>query len=348
MPPPLSSFQIQTMPGLFDWYARTPRQMAFQAASRQKVEAWQVALRARVTQLLGGWPQARCPLDPQILDLSEDESIALSLAVIQTRPGETMPFYILRPNHVAPPFRPVIAVHGHGHGAPHLLAGLPNGPEEQAALAQYHYDYARQIALQGFLVFVPFLRGTAERGDTPAEARSAEYSPCYATSVRALLCGKTLAGLRLWDIIRLVDYVETLPDVTAGRLGCVGLSGGGMITLFAAALETRISAAVVSGYFSSFRASIMASPHCACNYIPGLLEIAEMVDLAGLIAPRPLLIETGRQDPLFPTTAALEAFEPLQAIYACLGAEAAVEIAPFDGGHRWDGPAAYAMLERTL
>lgn len=346
--PELSDFQIQTMPGLFDWYARTPRQMAFKATSRPEADAWQVALRARVTQLLGGWPEERCPLDPQVLDLSEEGPVALSMALIQTQPGEYLPFYVLRPAHVAPPYRPVIAIHGHGRAAPHLLAGIAQGPEEQAALAQYHYDYARQIANRGYLVFVPFLRGTAERGDTPGEARSAEYSPCYATSLRALLCGKTLAGLRVWDIIRLVDYVETLPDVTAGKLGCVGLSGGGMITLFAAALEPRISAAVVSGYFSSFRESIMASPHCTCNYIPGLLEIAEMVDLAGLIAPRPLLIETGRQDPLFPTTAALEAFETLQAIYACFDAEAAVAIAPFDGGHRWDGVRVYPWLESVL
>ncbi|MEO8604154.1 MAG: acetylxylan esterase, partial [bacterium] len=64
--------------------------------------------------------------------------------------------------------------------------------------------------------------------------------------------------------------------------------------------DPRISVTVLSGAFSSFRSSIMSTIHCDCNYIPGILQYAEMADIAALIAPRPLLIEAGTVDPIFP------------------------------------------------
>ena len=86
--------------------------------------------------------------------------------------------------------------------------------------------------------------------------------------------------------MRLIDYIRTRPEPLADTLGCVGLSGGGMVTLFTTALEARITCAVVSGYFNTFRDSIMAVRHCLCNFVPGMAQLAEMVDIAGLVAPR--------------------------------------------------------------
>lgn len=79
----------------------------------------------------------------------------------------------------------------------------------------------------------------------------------------------------------------------------MGISGGGLVAAFASALDERIKAAVVSGYVNTFEASIMAIRHCIDNYVPGLLQDAEMPDIVGLIAPRPLLIESGRTTGFF-------------------------------------------------
>ena len=80
----------------------------------------------------------------------------------------------------------------------------------------------------------------------------------------------------------------------------MGISGGGTCTLFSAALEPRIRAAMVSGYLNTFRDCIMSVSHCIDNYVPGILNWAEMYDVAGLVAPRPLFAESGEKDDIFP------------------------------------------------
>ncbi len=131
-------------------------------------------------------------------------------------------------------------------------------------------------------------------------------------------------------------------------LGCVGLSGGGTVTLFTAALDQRITCAVVSGYMNTFRASIMSIEHCFCNYIPGILQYAEIPDIAGLIAPRPLLVESGMHDPIYPSKATQQALDELRPVYRCLGAEDRLDADFFEGEHQWSGRKAYDWLERWL
>ena len=73
-----------------------------------------------------------------------------------------------------------------------------------------------------------------------------------------------------------------------------------------------------SCYFCTFRDSIMSIPHCADNYVPGLLKVAEMSDVAGLCAPKPLVVVAGEQDDLFPIQGVRKAFEDLREIYLSL------------------------------
>ena len=131
--------------------------------------------------------------------------------------------------------------------------------------------------------------------------------------------GGSVVGLRVRDGMRLVDYLATRADVDIGRLGAMGISGGGMHTFFSTCLDERIRACVVSGYFGSFRDSILAMHHCACNFVPGLGRFGEMYDLVGLIAPRPMLVEAGSRDPIFPTAAVEAGVERARAVYRVFG-----------------------------
>jgi hypothetical protein len=96
--------------------------------------------------------------------------------------------------------------------------------------------------------------------------------------------------------VRTIDWIEARKELDAGRVGCMGISGGGTCTLFASALEPRIRGAMVSGYLNTFRECIMSLSHCIDNYVPGILNWAEQYDVAGLIAPRPLFAESGERD----------------------------------------------------
>jgi dienelactone hydrolase len=150
--------------------------------------------------------------------------------------------------------------------------------------------------------------------------------------------------------MRLVDYLATLPEADVSRLGAMGISGGGMLTFFHTALDIRIRASVVSGYFSSFRDSILAMNHCTCNFVPGLLNVGEMTDLVGLIMPRPMLVEAGTRDPIFPIQTVRASVARTREICAVFGGDPAidVELDEFEGRHGISGRRAYDFLwERT-
>ncbi len=115
-----------------------------------------------------------------------------------------------------------------------------------------------------------------------------------------------MIGWRVWDVMRTIDWIEHAPGSRCQEVGCVGISGGGTCTQFAAALDTRIKAAFISGYLNTFRDSIMSIEHCIDNYVPGILNWAESYDVAGLIAPRFLFSEGGDKDPIFPVAATRE------------------------------------------
>jgi dienelactone hydrolase len=201
------------------------------------------------------------------------------------------------------------------------------------------------------MVFAPVLRGFAERmEDTPLSdtARPLWSSSCRVLAVNAMLLGKSLLGLRIWDVMRLVDYIRTRPEAPGAAIGCVGFSGGGTVALFSAALDQRISCTVVNSYFNTFRDSIMAIEHCLCNYLPGILKYAEMADIAGLIAPRPLLVVSGAHDPIFPAAATARALAALRPVYELLGAPERLDADIFAGGHQWNGAKTYDWLGRWL
>ncbi len=134
-------------------------------------------------------------------------------------------------------------------------------------------------------------------------------------------------------------------EINLMGLNAVGL---GMATLFAAALEPRIRAALVSSYLNTFRECVMSVSHCVDNYIPGILNWAEMYDVAGLIAPRPLFVESGDKDDIFPIAASRESFLRLKKVYEVFGAGANTGQEVFEGPHRFSGKLGLPFLAGHL
>src|SRR4029079_5185542 len=117
----------------------------------------------------------------------------------------------------------------------------------------------------------------------------------------------------------------------------MGIWGGGTARLFAAGLEPRLRVAMVSGYLNTFRDSVGSLAHCVDNYVPGILNWAEMHDIAGLIAPRPLFVESGEKDRIFPLHASVESFRAVRGIYRVFGAEDYVDQEVFPDEHAFWG-----------
>jgi dienelactone hydrolase len=155
-----------------------------------------------------------------------------------------------------------------------------------------------------------------------------------------------------WDLMVLLDYVATRREVAGEKIGCIGLSGGGLQTLYLAAIENRLSCAVISGYFYGVADSLLTmSDNCDCNFVPHLWENADMGDIAALIAPVPLLFESARGDPLNGSRGidnVLEQYEVTKRAYAAAGVPDRLAIDIFEGGHMWHGVAAFEWLDRWL
>jgi dienelactone hydrolase len=344
-----------TLDSLWRAYAQQSRILACTATTEEAWASWHAQLKAKVIELLGGFPAEQTPLHPQILGTDDLPAYRMEKVAFQSETDIYVPCHVLIPRHVSPPYRTVIALSGHGSGgAVHILGRVRDESTREAELAHiaaHNYDYAHQLACRGFMVFVTEQRGFGERMESQPGMTFGDpmwRSSCRSLAFNALLMGRTLLGMRVWDVIRTIDYMATRSEETTGRVGCIGLSGGGTTTLYAAAVEPRITAAVVSGAFSSFRSSIMSTIHCDCNYVPGILPYAEMADLAALIAPRPLLIEAGTDDPIFPVDEVRIASEQVARVYRLLGAPDLFDQDIFEGGHRFSGNKTFDWFARWL
>ena len=132
--------------------------------------------------------------------------------------------------------------------------------------------------------------------------------------------GEHVTGWMVWDSMRAIDYLISRPDVDPTRIGVTGNSGGGLNTLYTAAVDPRVAVAVITGYTFEFNNWIKyGGAHGTCSYIPDLFHEMEWFEIAGLIAPRPLLMLNGEDDGIFPLSGARKAANNTAAIYSVLG-----------------------------
>jgi hypothetical protein len=185
--------------------------------------------------------------------------------------------------------------------------------------------------------------------DAEALAKGGGNSSCHMDSTAALMLGESVSGWRVWDAMRAVDYVLTLDGlVDPARVVTMGISGGGLTSLFTAAVDTRVAACVVSGYLCTFEASVLGVFHCVDNFVPGLLALCEMPDLTALVAPRPLFAESGDKDPIFPLPGFRTAVARAEEVYRAFAVPENFGHEVFDGDHRFHGVGAFAFLKRLF
>ena len=319
-----------------DRWNSAPLQLSFKAKNRADAEAWQRELRAKLVELVGGFPERGSAPHAELLESREFPSYRRDKMIMQTRPGVSQLMYVLTPKNATKPIPVVICVPGHGRGADDIV-GIDEHGRDRSGKPGYQHDFAIQAAEHCAVAIAVEPMAFGCRRDPLTRKKGLSATACQPSAGAALLFGETMIGWRVYDVMRTIDWIETRPELDARRVGCMGISGGGTCTLFSAALDTRIRSAFVSGYLNIFRECIMSLSHCMDNYVPGILNWAEMYDVAGLIAPRPLFSEGGDKDPIFPAAATRESYARVQKIYSVFGAGDAVQQEIFEGVHEFHG-----------
>lgn len=301
------------------------------------------------TSCLGELPE-KLPLDVKVL--SETQRDGYKRLKIEYTADENFraPAYILVPDNVKNPNAAVIALTGHGYGVADIVGLAENGEEKpEGSDPGYQKNFAIELVKRGFIVAAPELLGFGELMLAPNKRHLQNSgSSCFMLSTQLLMYGRTMAGMRVWQAERMLDYLIGRSDVDPERIGVMGISGGGLASSFFTAYEKRIKACVVSGFLCTFKESIMSIYHCVDNFIPGLLKNGEMGELFGLIAPRPMLIESGIDDDIFPIDGVKHSYARLESLYDRLNAKDKIDIDIFKGEHQISGAKAYDFLVKWL
>jgi dienelactone hydrolase len=266
---------------------------------------------------------------------------------IASEPDDTIPAYILRPKQRPDGRQPVmIVLHQTQAPGKQEACGMTGDPE---------MAFAKELAERGVLCIVPDAIGFGERireGGRPYDGAHKFYEKHPQWS---------FFGKMLWDVGRIIDYLETLPEVDASRIGVIGHSHGAYGSITAAVFEPRIALAVASCGFNTLRADpdpnrwshLTALMPRLGFYVDAIEEAPfDWHEIIACIAPRPYFNWATADDSIFPNTGNLpEIYAQVKDVYALYGKADVFtgHLAP--GPHKFPASArqeAYAWIERSF
>lgn len=330
-------------------------QFAFREDYPGGFTAWQSDARRKLTDLLG--------LDRMRRDLSdyepsvrlrtpiEEEGYLRQRGEVETEPGVMIPFWLLTPQDKDTKIRPLaICAHGHDSDGWNTYAGVYQDNNHRDTTRARDGDIGVQAVKRGFVTIVPATRGLAAATSIPDLKGRHGRRDCRAQLIHCLLAGRTAVGERVWDTQRVLDWaLSNLRGVDPTKVVLVGNSGGGVLTVYAAALDERIAAAVPSCSFTSYTSSTGFVFHCDCCLVPrAQVELGDMTDIGALTAPRPLLAVHGRMDGLhnFPDVEA--AMSRVHSIYKAAGADSHFRHEWGASGHKFYPDIMWPFLEAAV
>ena len=264
--------------------------------------------------------------------------------VIDVEEGLAMPGYLLLPKDLKKgEKRPAILVcHGHCPGAKAGPAGFVAEPHKETD------EYARLMTKQGYITAIIDSRGFGETA-LPIKTHDEETRCNYLYLLYAML-GYQLLTLNLHDQLQTLDYLLARKEVDSERVGVLGRSYGGTKSQYVGVYDQRVKATAIVCYLCMTLEYTFedVNNNCGAQFVPGLYQYGDVATVAGLIAPRPLLVQSGFADWCFAIDSTVKAHEELRAIYKAAGAEDQLTIDVFAGNHDFNPPTAYEFFDKCL
>lgn len=332
-------------------YDPVNRRFAFRAGTPAEAAEWREKARPALRALVGLdliRRQARGHRPSVTLGrVDRQPGFTRRLCALETEPGITIPFWLLRPSGAGGPLPLAVMPHGHDRIGHDTYAGVAHDEKHAEKIRSQDRDVAVQAARRGFLAIAPATRGLAEGFIADPDKKFSGWG-CASHSMHVLMAGRTSPGERSWDIERLIDWATGSGEADPRRILVMGNSGGGVVAVFAAACDPRIRVAVSSCAFGPFAspAGILQLHHC--HAVPGIMNFGEFHDIAALVAPRHLLAVHGRLDPLFPLSETRRVTAATRAAFRASGVPGNFRQRYGDGGHRFYSDLMWPFVEKAL
>ena len=325
--------------------ASTEQPLSYLFRKWPEVEVWRTRARAKVFELLSFNPP-KTPLNAAIDGQREEDGILVEEISYDMPYGPRARGFFMHPEKRNRGLPAVVALHDHGgfkYYGKEKITAIPDEPEILVEFKKESYSgrsWATELAKRGFAVLAVdvFLFGSRK---VPVSSLNEEFQkrfeglePCskgyiqryneFAAEHEHLLAktilgaGSTWPGIFTYDDRRSVDYLLTRPEVDPTRIGCGGLSGGGLRTIFLAGLDPRIRCAVCVGFMSTFREMLRNNIKCHTwmLYVPYLYRFLDMPDVIALRAPAPLMVQYNENDPLYTIEGQRQADRKIAEIYS--------------------------------
>jgi len=353
------------------------RQSRYQA---KDLEAWKAEARERVLACLqspdtGGVPRA------EIQHQFEYDGLHVEHLSWQLPFGPPTEAYFLKPAGAKGRLPAVLGLHDHGGNKYFGTRKIVQVSDPLHPLMKKHRSYyggvswANELAKRGYAVLVHDVFTFGSRrvrvGDVPTVLRkqlrevnrewekeieaynrfAADHEPIMAKS---LFCaGTTWPGVFVAEDRRALDYLCSRDDVDEARVGCAGLSGGGLRTAYLAGLDDRIRCACCVGMMTTWRDYLLnkCHTHTWMIYIPGIANELDYPEIYGLRAPLPTMVLNDSEDTLFTLPEMKRADQILADVFAKADASDRYRCSYYPGPHKFDVPMqaeAFAWLDRWL
>jgi dienelactone hydrolase len=361
---------MQNMIGIYgDWAARLapdPPRLSFRRSTWRNVDSWRTQARRRYRELL---IQPDTGSTPEVVVQRQFEFDGLSIEHLnwQLPYGLLTEAVALQPAGATGPLPAILALHDHGgnkYFGLRKITRVNKDPHPLMIAHQNHYyggaAWANEIARRGYVVLVHdaftfgsrrvhpadvprVLKGDLTEANPESEEEIVAYNKFAANHEHIMAkslfsAGTTWPGVFTAEDQRALDYLCSRKDVDPKRVGCCGLSGGGLRTVYLTGADERIRCSCCVGMMTTWRDYLLnkCSTHTWMVYIPGLPPDLDYPEILGLNLPAPVMTLNNREDPLFTLPEMERADRILQEVYRKAGASERYSGKFYPGPHKFD------------
>lgn len=367
-----------------EWLSKNvddPARLSFRQPQFQNVDAWRPVARARYRELLCQPANSGTPV-ATVKHHLEFDGLEIEDLEWQLPYGPPTQAMLLKPKGAKGKLPGIVGLHDHGGNKYFGLRKITRMSKDPHPLMIRHQDHyygglawANEIARRGYVVIVhdAFLFGSRRIrwADVPGNIRNnqVESSPeaeeeivrynQFAAAQESLVAKSFSCSNLSWPGVfvsedqRALDYLASRPEVDATRIGCCGLSGGGLRTVMLTGADERIRCATAVGMMTTWRDYLLnkAYTHTWMCYLHGLPKELDYPEVLGLAAPNPVMVLNNRQDALFTMPEMERADRMLAEVYKKAGVPEKYSGKFYDGPHKFDAPMqkdAFDWLDRWL